>query len=566
MNSNRMDFDDVAAQVDGESTHADYNPYHDKYGRFTGPGGGSGGAVTFVSTTNAKAVEKMKAASGAGGGKAEAPKAGPKLKDGHSEMEKAMPIHKESDKAVQIDRPYSRIQGYQDKTWLPKSQVSTHEGKVVGMAPWLAKREGYGTKEGAAKEAAAFSAGKARYANLLSEAKAAGVPGVRERMKTETIKQKMREHGLKVDSEEFDSEELDFVMDIQDAQVQRYDFAELQARVDADGFLYDTPIAGRVGIQEYRRADGVVVRELRLPEEVFHPDALSSAKGKPITVDHPGEGRVNKKNAHRVTVGTIISEGKQDGDYVRNDIVIHSPDSIGERRQLSYGYSARMDETPGEHPVYGRYDSIQRDIRINHLSVVKNARAGAIAKLNLDGNEDFSTPQEHAPMTVKVKLDSGIEYDAVPEVAAELAKLRADASSAAEQLKTIPQLQAKVDALEAETAGFTAKLDAAKAEGKVQAEARAKLDSTAAAFKVDTAGKTDREVKEAVILAVRKDAKLEGKTAEYIDAAFELAIELKGDVAMAGQRQAAQHNDGAPKGKSAADKRAEMIANMTKKV
>jgi len=348
--------------------------------------------------------------------------------------------------------------------------------------------------------------------------------------------------------------------------VQRYDFAELQARVDADGFLHDTPIVGRVGIQEYRRADGTIQRELRLPEEVFHPDALASAKGKPITVDHPGEGSVNKKNAHRLTVGTILSEGKQDGDYVRNDIVIHSPDSIGDRRQLSYGYKARMDDTPGEHPVYGRYDTIQREIRINHLGVVKSARAGAIAKLNLDGNEDFSTPQEHAPMTVKVKLDSGIEYDAVPEVAAELAKLRADASSAAEQLKTIPQLQAKVDALEAETAGFTAKLDAAKAEGKVQAEARAKLDSTAAAFKVDTAGKTDREVKEAVILAVRKDAKLEGKTAEYIDAAFELAIELKGDVAMAGQRQAAQHNDGAHKGKSAADKRAEMIANMTKKV
>jgi len=565
MNSNRMDFDDVAAQVGGASTHADYNPYHDKYGRFTGPGGGGGGAVTFVSTTNAKAVEKMKAAGGAGGGKAEAPKAGPKLKDGHSEMEKAMPIHKESDKAVQIDRPYSRIQGYQDKTWLPKSQVSTHEGKVVGMAPWLAKREGYGTKEGEAKEAAAFSAGKARYANLLSEAKAAGVPGVRERMKTETIKQKMREHGLRVDGDHYDSEELDFVMDIKDTQVQRYDFAELQARVDADGFLHDTPIVGRVGIQEYRRADGTIQRELRLPEEVFHPDALASAKGKPISVDH-ADGKVTKKNAHRVTIGTMLDALKQDGENVRADIVIHSPDSIGDRRQLSLGYTAKLDETPGEHPIYGRYDSIQREITINHLSVVKSARAGPVARLNLDGNEDFSTPQEHAPMTVKVKLDSGIEYDAVPEVAAELAKLRADASSVAEQLKTIPQLQAKVDALEAETKGFNAKLEAARAEGKVQAEARAKLDSTAAAFKVDTAGKTDREVKEAVILAVRKDAKLEGKTAEYIDAAFELAIELKGDAAMATQRQAAQHNDGAPKGKSAADKRAEMIANMTKKV
>lgn len=346
--------------------------------------------------------------------------------------------------------------------------------------------------------------------------------------------------------------------------VQRYDFAEIKARIDSDGFLHDSPIVGRVGIQEYRRADGTIQRELRLPEEVFHPDALISAKGKPISIDH-ADGKVTKKNAHRVTIGTMLDALKQDGDNVRSDIVIHSPDSIGERRQLSLGYTAKLDETPGEHPVYGRYDSIQREIRVNHLSVVKAARAGPVARLNLDGNEDFSTPQEHAPMTVKVKLDSGIEYDAVPEVAAELTKLRADATSAAEQLKTIPQLQAKVDALEAETKDFTAKLDAAKAEGKAQAQARAKLDSVAAGFKLDTAGKSDREVKEAVILAVRKDAKLEGKTVEYIDAAFDLAVEFKGDVAMAAQRQAAQHNDGKSAVKTSADVRKAYIDSLTKK-
>lgn len=350
-------------------------------------------------------------------------------------------------------------------------------------------------------------------------------------------------------------------------EVQRFDFAEIQARIDADGFLYDSPIAGRVGIQEYRRADGSIARELRLPEEVFHPDALASAKGKPITVDHPTGGRVNKSNAHRVAVGTIISEGKQDGDYVRNDIVIHSPDAIGDRRQLSYGYTAKMDETPGEHPIYGRYDSIQRNIRINHLSVVKSARAGGIAKLNLDGNEetDFFNPQEYQTMTVKVKLDSGLEYDAVPEVAAELAKLRADASATAEQLKSIPQLQAKVDSLESDAKAFEAKLDAAKAEGRKEAEARAKLELIAKEFKVDCSDKSDREVKEAVILAVRKDAKLEGKSVEYIDAAFDLAIESKADLAMADQRKAVEtHNDSA-KAETSASKRAAMVASLTKK-
>lgn len=350
-------------------------------------------------------------------------------------------------------------------------------------------------------------------------------------------------------------------------EVQRYDFADLKARFDEEtGFLYDSPIVGRVGIQEYRRADGSVQRELRLPEEVFNPAAMDSAKGKPISLDH-ADGRVTKKNAHRVVIGTMLDGLKQDGDNVRADIVIHNPDSLGERRQLSLGYKAKLDMTPGVHPEYGEYDAIQRGIQINHLSVVKVARAGPVAKLNLDGNEetDFFNPQEYQTMTVKVKLDSGLEYDAVPEVAAELNKLRADASAHAEQLKSIPQLQAKVDALEADAKSFAEKLDAAKAEGRKEAEARAKLDSVAASFKVDCEGKSDREVKEAVILAVRKDAKLEGKSDEYIDAAFDLAIEVKADAAMGEQRKAVQHNDGGASIVTSAKAREAMIAGYSKK-
>lgn len=348
-------------------------------------------------------------------------------------------------------------------------------------------------------------------------------------------------------------------------EVQRYDIAELHARIDeGTGFLYDSPIVGRVGIQEYRRADGTIQRELRLPEDVFHPDALNSAKGKPISLDH-ADGRVTKKNAHRVTIGTMLDSLKQDGDNVRADIVIHTPDSIGERRQLSLGYTAKLDMTPGVHPVYGEYHARQFGIAVNHLSVVKTARAGPIARLNLDGNEEFTNPQEYQTMTVKVKLDNGIEYDAAPEVAAELNKLRADASEVAEKLKAIPQLQAKVDALEADAKGFAEKLDAAKAEGRAAAAERAKLEQVAAGFKVDCNDKSDLEVKQAVILAVRKDAKLDGKDEAYINAAFDLAVETKGDAAIAAQRQAVQHNDGKTPTNGSADARAKMIANYGKK-
>jgi hypothetical protein len=318
--------------------------------------------------------------------------------------------------------------------------------------------------------------------------------------------------------------------------VQRYDFAQFTATKTDEGFLVDSPIVARTGILEYLRADGGIRRELRLPEDVFDPESLASMKGKPITVDHPKSGTVDSKTAHRLTVGTILTEGRQDGENVRPDIVIHSPDAIGDRRELSLGYKAELIEEPGEHPVFGRYDAIQKNIRVNHLSVVKRGRAG-VARLNLDSTDiDFLTETEQQTMsTVKVKLDNGLEYDAAPEVSAELVKLRTDAQGVAEKLAAIPKLQAEKDTLQARVDAFQSELDKAIEEGKQQALARIKLDSQAEKFKVDTNGKADIDVKKEVILAVNPKMNLDGKDEAYINAAFDLSVEFKTD-AMASQR------------------------------
>jgi len=182
-------------------------------------------------------------------------------------------------------------------------------------------------------------------------------------------------------------------------EVQRYDYSNFTATKTDEGFLVDSPIVARIGIQEYRRADGSMRRELRIPENVFNTDALASMRGKLVTVGHPASGKVTSKDAHRVAVGTMLDAGKQDGDNVRVDIVIHSPDAIGDMRELSLGYSCVLDETPG---VWNgqAYDAIQGVPSINHLSVVKHGRAG-VARLNLDSNEeDFSTQQEQQTMSM----------------------------------------------------------------------------------------------------------------------------------------------------------------------
>ena len=133
--------------------------------------------------------------------------------------------------------------------------------------------------------------------------------------------------------------------------------------------------------------DGSIRRELRLPEDVFAKESLASYKGKPIIITHDA-GLVTKDNVHDNQVGTILSEGFQDGENVRADIVIHDTDEMKDRgyKELSLGYNLDLEETPGT--WHGQpYDAIQRNIIINHLALVREARAGEQARLNIDSRD-----------------------------------------------------------------------------------------------------------------------------------------------------------------------------------
>jgi hypothetical protein len=73
-----------------------------------------------------------------------------------------------------------------------------------------------------------------------------------------------------------------------------------------EGFLSGRAIVTNIGVFTYRDADGNVSRELRLPEEVFHPDSLASMKLKPVTNDHPAE-KVTPANSKELAVGSLGS-------------------------------------------------------------------------------------------------------------------------------------------------------------------------------------------------------------------------------------------------------------------
>ena len=169
-----------------------------------------------------------------------------------------------------------------------------------------------------------------------------------------------------------------------------------------EGYLVDHPVLTSIGIFEYTNSDGSVRRELRLPEEVFKPESLKTYKGKPIIITHDA-GLITKDNVGEEAIGTILSEGYQDGDDVRAEIIIHDTDemkSVG-LKELSLGYNLTLDETPGVWE--GKpYDAIQRDITINHLALVLQARAGDQARLNID-SRDRTTKGVKTTMSKKIK-------------------------------------------------------------------------------------------------------------------------------------------------------------------
>ena len=169
-----------------------------------------------------------------------------------------------------------------------------------------------------------------------------------------------------------------------------------------EGYLKDKPILTSVGIFEYMD-HGNVRRELRLPEDVFSPESLNSYIGKPVVLTHDA-GLIDKDNVADNQIGTILTKGERSGDDVRAEIIIHDTDAMKSAglKELSLGYNLDLDETPG---VWNgqRYDAVQKNIRINHLALVREARAGEQARLNLDSRDGETILTGGKNMTKKTK-------------------------------------------------------------------------------------------------------------------------------------------------------------------
>lgn len=172
-----------------------------------------------------------------------------------------------------------------------------------------------------------------------------------------------------------------------------------------EGFLVcSDAVLARTGEQVYApgetpidNGDDMVVIE-REPDEVFRPETIASAAGKPFCDEHPSDD-VTPANYRDLARGHILNPHQGAGDQsdlLLGDLVVTDPDIIAElesedgRRELSCGYDADYEET-------GAGRGKQKNIVINHVALVESGRCGARCSIR-----DRSIPERRAKMANKV--------------------------------------------------------------------------------------------------------------------------------------------------------------------
>lgn len=322
-----------------------------------------------------------------------------------------------------------------------------------------------------------------------------------------------------------------------------------------EGWLRASARLTRTGVFPYRRADGSTRHELRLPEEVFKPEALKSFALVPITNEHPRtDNGLNAENATSFAVGSVAPP-HQDGDFVASEVLVWErrsvDDVIAGKSELSCGYYCDLEEKSGVWTDASgkphRYDVIQRNIHGNHVAIVSKGRAGPEARVRLDADDAIeSEPAEHndareahqerhmAKRNIRIDgYDREVEDDVARGIEKErdtnaqmLAAVRKDAEDAkklAETEKTrADTLAAQLDKMKKDHADAT---DPAKMSSRIAArvalETRAR-DVLGKETKLD--GMTDAAVQRLVLGKVLPALKLDGKTDDQIAISYETAM------------------------------------------
>jgi hypothetical protein len=273
------------------------------------------------------------------------------------------------------------------------------------------------------------------------------------------------------------------------------------------GFRVPAAIA-RTGILEYYDADGKVIREYNPPEVV--QAILDSLRDAPVTREHPHEqltpANVGQFKRGHVSGTPVFRDGRIEADLVIDNADLIADIEAGKREEISLGYLATVDYTPGVSADGEKYDGIRTAIVPNHVAVVTQGRAGSGVRLRLDS--DYG-----------IVLDNDMDEIAKLKAKLDAAESRADAAEAAVKDLTAKLTQAndpkRLDALVSERVALAeAKAKAKKAFPKLAA----KIDAADKAY-VDTLLEAAPEGQPETPATEEQPAPKQDATTEVTDAA-----------------------------------------------
>jgi hypothetical protein len=184
--------------------------------------------------------------------------------------------------------------------------------------------------------------------------------------------------------------------------------------------------AVRTGIQEYTGSelgliDRKVVRVYRPESEVFSKDSLQSFSHATVTINHPPV-LVDADNWKEYAAGEVSTDVLRDGEFLAVPLLLKDAAAIAAvnsgKVELSAGYTADIELIDGVTPDGQPYDAIQRNIKINHLALVDNARAGSKARIGDSADKWGSAPLTKQEETVKMaELKTVVVGDKAVQVA-----------------------------------------------------------------------------------------------------------------------------------------------------
>ena len=343
--------------------------------------------------------------------------------------------------------------------------------------------------------------------------------------------------------------------------VRRYDRVQLKGkprRDESTGFLrVDASLTRAPAVFPYMRADGTIQYELRMPEHVFSDQNIDSIRGSVLTNEHP-DVKVTSRNVRRFQVGQPESGLEVNDDLLDGRLVVTDTDTVDDmtegKRDISLGYDCDLVMKPGtwtDHEGKAHhYDAIQVNHRTNHIAIVQQGRAGPNVRAHMDANDAYQveagarqmpgtkTPTPAARRedfffglggeNARVKISDRIDIELPIEKATLVADALADHENERRELATKHDaLEAERDTLKTERDDLKKKVDADD-EFEKRFDERVELLTKAASVLDEDGMKKARELKaedlkKVVVQKVRgDDFKVDDKSAEYIDAAFDL--------------------------------------------